>query len=118
MYIRLHFKSQLLLTVFCGLRLLIYVYDAIPSKYTKPMLVTVTPTRPCFLHRVAPKPRRRVGGLPRGCGSSCGRCSLIVGLISETPGHLPVGPRLLRGRFAFVDTFIVALVAIGRHQND
>lgn len=79
------------------------------------MLVTVTPTRPCFLHRVAPMPRRRVGGPSVGCGSSCGRGCLIVGLVSEITGHLLVGPRMLRGRFVFVDTFIVALVAIERH---
>lgn len=74
----------------------------------------LTPTRPCFLHRVDPMSRRRTGG-PVGCGSVCGRGCLIVGLVTEITGHLLVGPQLLRGRFVFVDTFIVALVAIERH---
>lgn len=38
-----------------------------------------------------------------------------MGLGLETTGHLLLGARLLRGRFVFVDTFILALVAIERH---
>lgn len=86
-----------------------------PVHTLSPRLLFLTPTRPCFLHRVDPMPRRRVGGWPFGCGSSCGRGCLIVGLVSETTGHLLVGPRLLRGHFVFVDSIIIAVVAIERH---
>lgn len=85
------------------------------SKYTTPTLAMLTPTRPCFLHRVDPLSHRRIGGtVGCGCGSR-GRGCLIVGLVTEITEHLLVGPRLLRGRLVLVDTFIVVLVAIKRH---
>lgn len=87
-----------------------------PSKYTKPTLPTLTHTRPRFLHRVVSMSRRRLGSPPVGCGPSCGSGTLTVGLVSEMNGHLLVGPRLLRGRFVFVNNIIVvSLVAIERH---
>lgn len=114
-------------TVFNGERLWFFIFFFIvdiqqppfPSKYTKPTLPTLTHTRPRFLHRVVSMPRRRLGSPPVGCGPSCGSGTLTVGLVSEMNGHLLVGPRLLRGRFVFVNNIIVvSLVAIERHWND
>lgn len=88
---------------------------AFSSKYTQPTLSASTPTRPCFLHRVGPLTRRRAGG---PLSSPSRRRGLIVRLFSGATGHLLVGPRRLRGRFAFRDTLTVASEAIKRHLQE
>lgn len=79
-----HYYAILLNILLSGERLLTFfnTRDRVrPSKYTNPRETSLTPTRPCFLHRVVPMPRCRVGRAPiRGC-SSIGLRYLTVGLV-------------------------------------